>query len=340
MSHGRFYTYRLPTVTVLSQLGLAEGLSKNRPDIPLIDLSPPTQTSEEDVKKYLNEAEILFGDPHLIAPLWGELKNLRWMQSTWAGNDSLFRSLTPEKASKPVPPPFTVTRFAGSFGPLMAEFVLGHVIAHQRQFFGLLDDQKRRVWDKQTRGDYKPLSSFTIGILGVGDIGREIARVCKKGFNMRVLGLVSSLHNDRREENVDKLVDFSRLPELLHEADYVCNVLPSTPKTKDLLSGEMLSYCRRRKSVFINVGRGDVVDSSSILNALKEGYISKAILDVFEPEPLPEESPLWDHPDVLISPHISSVTLDFQVADVFGENFDRFVQEQPLKYVLDWTKGY
>ena len=107
MSHGRFYTYRLPTVTILSQLGLAERMRKTRPDIPIIDISPQTKTSEDDVKKSLNEAEILFGDPALIAPLWAELKDLRWMQSTWAGNDFLFCALTPPNGSKPVPPPFT-----------------------------------------------------------------------------------------------------------------------------------------------------------------------------------------------------------------------------------------
>ena len=222
----------------------------------------------------------------------------------------------------------------------MAEFVVGHLVAHQRQFFGLLEDQKRKKWDKDRRGDYKPLSSFSIGILGVGEIGREIARVCKNGFGMTVLGLVSSTSGGRSEPNVDRLYDFSRLPELLHEADYLCNVLPSTPKTKDLLSGETLTYCRHKKPVFINVGRGDVIDAPSLQHALKQGYISQAVLDVFDTEPLPPESPLWEHPDVIISPHISSVTLDFQVAKVFGDNFDRFVQEQPLKYLLDWSKGY
>lgn len=343
MSHGRFHSYRLPTVTILSRLGLADRLRKTRPDIPIVEISPSTSavTDIDETKRRLNEAEILFGDPELVAPLWRELTSLRWYQSTYAGNDFLFRALTPPKAKEPVPPPFIVTRFAGSFGPLMAEFVLGHVIAHQRQFFGLLEDQKRKVWNRETRRDYRPLSSFTIGILGIGDIGKEIARVCKVGFGMRVLGLVSSTAaGNRKEQHVDQLFDFSRLPELLHESDYVCNVLPSTPKTKDLLSGQMLSYCRSKKAVFINVGRGDVIDVSSILFALKDGYISKAILDVFDPEPIPQESPLWEHPDVIISPHISSVTLDYQVADVFGKNFDKFVQEQPLMYVLDWGKGY
>ena len=85
---------------------------------------------------------------------------------------------------------------------------------------------------------------------------------------------------------------------------------------------------------------GCLIDAPSLQHALKQGYISQAVLDVFDTEPLPPESPLWEHPDVIISPHISSVTLDFQVAKVFGDNFDRFVQEQPLKYLLDWSKGY
>ena len=106
MSHGRFYTYRLPTVTVLSQLKVVEFMRKTRPDIPIVELSPSAD-SEEAIKKSLNEAEIVFGDPELIAPYWSDLKNVRWMQSTWAGNDALFRALTPPGSKKATPPPFT-----------------------------------------------------------------------------------------------------------------------------------------------------------------------------------------------------------------------------------------
>jgi len=286
----------------------------------------------------LKEAEIIFGDPTLLANEWGNLVNCRWLQSTYAGNDALFQKLMAPNA-KFKEPSFTVTRFAGYFGPLMAEYVIGHLVAHQRQFFALEKDQEQSQWNHQTRSSYKPLSSFTLGILGVGDIGLEIAKVCKSAFGMRVLGLVSSTQG-RKEAYVDELFDQSRLPELLHEADYLVNVLPSTPETKDLLSGEVLSYCRRKKPLFINVGRGDIIDEPSLKHALDEGYISKAVLDVFPIEPLPSTSVLWKHPDVFISPHVSSVTLDFQVTQLFGENFDKFVQEQPLKYVINWGKGY
>lgn len=335
MAHARFYSYRLPTVTIVSQVkGLANFLQELRPDIPTVEINAASQSDDSEIKSKLREAEIIFGDPAMVVPYWDELKNTRWFQSTWAGNDALFKALTSTKITAP---PFAVTRFAGSFGPLMAEYVIGHIIANERQFFGLCDDQKQKKWDTCNRGDYRPLSTLTVGILGIGDIGKEIARICK-AFGMNVWGMVST--EGREEQHVDHLVPLDRLPELLHESNYVCNVLPSTSKTHDLLSGEMLSYCRRKKSVFINVGRGDVIDEASILHALKENYISKAILDVFNEEPLPKESALWEHPDVHISPHISSVTLDFQVAKLFGENFDRFVQEQPLRYVIDWSKGY
>ena len=115
MSHGRFYTYRLPTVTVLTQLRLAEYLKKTRPDIPLKEI--PASATDDEVKKSLNEAEIVFGDPELIAPFWSELKNVRWVQSTWAGNDFLFRALTPTEGAQPTPPPFT-----GDFRAFMSLF--------------------------------------------------------------------------------------------------------------------------------------------------------------------------------------------------------------------------
>jgi len=348
MAHGRFYTYRLPTVTIFSRLDIGNYLRKSRPDIPLVEIPVPKEgESPQDVElrqQRLKEAEIIFGDPTLLANEWGNLVNCRWLQSTYAGTiiywykAHLRLSITIYFVSQ-VLQIVLVTRFAGYFGPLMAEYVIGHLVAHQRQFFALEKDQEQSQWNHQTRSSYKPLSSFTLGILGVGDIGLEIAKVCKSAFGMRVLGLVSSTQG-RKEAYVDELFDQSRLPELLHEADYLVNVLPSTPETKDLLSGEVLSYCRRKKPLFINVGRGDIIDEPSLKHALDEGYISKAVLDVFPIEPLPSTSVLWKHPDVFISPHVSSVTLDFQVTQLFGENFDKFVQEQPLKYVINWGKGY
>ena len=136
MSHGRFYTYRLPTVTIMTKLRLVEYLKKTRPDIPIVEISAQTATDEE-IKRSLNNAEILFGDPECIAPYWSELKNVRWVQSTWAGNDFLFRALTPDGASKPTPPSFAGDRSLVTFIWLL-EICPGSIPPSVRSLLALL----------------------------------------------------------------------------------------------------------------------------------------------------------------------------------------------------------
>lgn len=162
---------------------------------------------------------------------------------------------------------------------------------------------------------YRLMSQLSIGILGLGDIGKEIARVCK-ALGMTVWGVA-------RREKQTKLsyVDYYRtldfLPEVLQSCDYFCNVLPSTSSTYHLLSGNTLESGKEKKPVFINVGRGDIIDEASLVNAIQKGWISGAILDVFEKEPLPKDSALWDMPQVTITPHYAAVTFPYQVLYVY-----------------------
>ena len=158
---------------------------------------------------------------------------------------------------------------------------------------------------------YRDLSELTIGILGFGQIGQEIGRCCN---SMRMT--VNSIHRSvpsTKFPYVDKCFSVQDLPECLRRCDYLCNVLPSTPSTKGLLSGDVLENCKEKKTVLINVGRGDVISNSSILKALENEWIGGAILDVCEEEPLPKDSPLWTHPQVTITPHVSGISTSKQV---------------------------
>ena len=155
------------------------------------------------------------------------------------------------------------------------------------------------------------MPELTVGILGLGDIGGQIAKSCKDlgmtvwGFGRREQENVpSSVHQYRTKQN---------LPELLQACDFVCNVLPSTPSTKYFLSGNTFECCKVKKPVFINVGRGDVIDEKSLIHALEQGWLAGAVLDVFENEPLPKDSPLWDMPQVVITPHIASLSYPHEV---------------------------
>mmetsp|Transcript_69369 Transcript_69369/g.181806 ORF Transcript_69369/g.181806 Transcript_69369/m.181806 type:complete len:152 (+) Transcript_69369:1-456(+) len=129
------------------------------------------------------------------------------------------------------------------------------------------------------------------------------------------------------------------LPGLLRESDVVVNILPSTPATRGLLDGGALEACGRGK-LFINVGRGTIVSEESLLAALERGWLRRAVLDVFAPEPLPESSALWGHPAVQVTPHISAVTYPDFTAELFVENLGRYVEGQPLKYTMDLDSGY
>ena len=162
------------------------------------------------------------------------------------------------------------------------------------------------------------MPKLTIGILELGDIGQNIAKACK-ALGMTVWGVGRRDKSDR-QEFVDHYTTFSRLPEVLQSCDYVCNVLPSTPATKYLLSGNVLESGKDKHPVFINIGRGDVIDEKSLIHALNEGWISGAILDVFEVELLPKESALWKMPQVVITPHVAAVSFPEEVSSNLKHN--------------------
>ena len=166
----------------------------------------------------------------------------------------------------------------------------------------ILRDNKFRwelVWQA------KHMSELSLGILGLGNIGSHVARVCK-GLGMTIWG-VGRRERQQIPDYIDHYRTMSSLPEVLQSCDYVCNVLPSTPDTRNLLSRDVLRNCKNKNSVFINIGRGDIIDEKSLVRALKQNWISGAILDVFESEPLSTCSELWDMPQVTVSPHCSGL---------------------------------
>ncbi|XP_028405380.1 uncharacterized protein LOC114527872 [Dendronephthya gigantea] len=282
----------------------------------------------------LKDLDILIADPACVCKYIHQLPKLRWIQSTFSGVSPIVDVLQQDKP----PPKFVVTRHAGVFGPLMAEYVVGHIIALERKFSLSRNYQQDKIWGWWKKFIYRPLSELTIGILGFGDIGKEIAKYCKS-MKMTV-NIVHRTVPSTKSSFVDESFSTEELPKFLQQCDYICNVLPSTPSTRGLLSGNILENCKERKTVLINIGRGDVISCDSILNALNNQWIGGAILDVFKEEPLPNDSELWTHPQVTITPHIAGLSTDNQVIDSFMENFELFKEEKPMKYVVDWSKGY
>ena len=346
---------RRPTVHVLSSIpGILDAMQTC--GIPLCVIADPeafvqnkfdAQRLSCESLEALGSAEILLTEPRVLGDLLAHhptaLPKVKWVQSTFAGVDGfLERSGWARRSDEP--PPFVLTRFGGVFGPLMAEWVIGQIICRERGFDQMRRDQQNRVWRGSEVQTYRALSTLTIGVVGLGEIGSEIARVCH-ALGMSTVGLTRRPRTEEgREAWVQRYLTFRELPLLLQTCDYVCNVCPSTPATKGLLGAGVLAACATgnggRGAVLINVGRGDACDEDSIVTALENGWIGGAILDVFEAEPLPTESRLWDMPNVVVSPHVSAVTFASDVAQVLQANYQRYTANEELRYVVNLRDGY
>ena len=317
---------KLPEVTVdFKKIHLDEG-ARDHGKVS----SNSTALSAED-KQVIESAEVIVGDGPFLSKCLHLFKKAKWVHSTFAGVDSIVASST-------VSPSFTLTRHVGpSFGQQMGEYILVQILARERNLFSVVADMQQRKWEWQTQ-DPRSLPSLSIGILGVGNIGTKIAQICKS-MKMTVWGLTRTPPKEK-VPFLDHSCQLPQLPELLEACDYVCNVLPSTPQTIGLLDGDILKNCALRKSTFINVGRGNVVSETALIRAITEGWLGGAILDVYATEPLPLDSKLWSTPGVTLTPHMSGLCCGSETASLFVENLQRYTAGQPLKYTVDFLRGY
>jgi len=325
-------------VYVLSRIpGIVNRIRALNPDIPLKELPAHSDELSASTVAELGSAEILLADPALIKQHVNNLPRLRWMQSTWAGVDAIINALDKDQPL----PSYKLSRFGGYFGAHMAEYVIGQILCKERQFIQMYHKQQQSQWSQQEFQQYRLLSELTVGILGLGDIGKQVAHVAHS-FGMRVLGLVSrEVAPEKKLACIQQYYScFSSLPSLLEQCDYVVSILPSTPSTRNVLSGNTLQPCQTKRSTFINLGRGDVIDDTSLIHALNSGWLRHAILDVTSEEPLPRDNPLWSHNDVTITPHVSAVSFDYQVAELFVKNYEQFTQDGSLDYLVSWQQQY
>jgi phosphoglycerate dehydrogenase-like enzyme len=276
--------------------------------------------------------KFVLGSPVLCKPD----SSLKFVQTIYAGCEYIT-----DKSANVTPPPYPIARMGGKFGIHMAEYVIAQIIRRERKFDEMLLDQKQHNWLKQEKYiTYRRLSDLTIGILGLGDIGYEVAKYCKS-FGMTVWGMTrSEVPLDKRISHIDEYRLTNELEEILSVSDYICSILPSTSETTGFLDKDGFRSCANKKSVFINIGRGNVVSEGTIVKAIRNGWLDGAILDVFIDEPLPATSELWDLPKVIISPHIAAYTFADDLADLFAEQVDRYLKGQPIKYAIDWGKRY
>ena len=294
----------------------------NRADLTGLEIH--TANVAAKAEKWIVECDLILGAPKLIAPVLNSARRLQWLQSTWAGVDALVRP--------PLRTDYQLTGVKNIFGPHMSEYVFAYILVRERNIFEIHANQQRRVWDEVA---YKPLVGKKIGICGLGSIGRDIARTAAH-FGMTVWGY---RQKDVSTGHVDRLFVGDRFYDFLSGPDYIVITLPLTDDTHYMFN-ERAFAAMQHTAVVINVGRGSVVDERNLIKALKNKAIGGAVLDVFEKEPLPEESPLWSLPNVIITPHISAYSFADEIVNIFIDNYRRYTAGQPLKYVIDFKKGY
>jgi len=228
----------------------------------------------------------------------------------------------------------TVTNAAGVAADMMAEYIIGGLLHFTLDVPGLQADKAARAWN--ARG-VTPLAGKTLLIVGLGHTGHALAARAK-AFGMTVLGTRA---RPQPMDNVDEVHGADTLPALLPRADAVAICTPLTPSTRGLIGAAELAALKPG-ALFADVSRGGVVDQTALCRSLANGHIAGAALDVFETEPLPPESPLWDLPNVLISPHCSSVFAGWEVAsfDLFLANLRRWIAGEPLHNIVDPDRGY
>jgi phosphoglycerate dehydrogenase-like enzyme len=231
----------------------------------------------------------------------------------------------------------TVTSAAGVHAGPLAEFCMLGLLAFTKDLPRLGADRRARRWD---HWPMRELAGQTLLVVGLGHIGREVARQAR-ALGMRVLGVKRDPAGPPGAHGVDHLRGPEALAELAAEADAVVITLPATGATRGLFDRALLARLRPG-CVLVNVGRGAVVDEDALVDALRAGRLAGAALDVLASEPPPPASPLWELPNVLLSPHTAalSVAENRRIVELFGDNLRRFLDGAPLRNRVDTARFY
>jgi phosphoglycerate dehydrogenase-like enzyme len=264
----------------------------------------------------------------ILRDAWADARDLRWIHVAAAGVDTV---LFPELVESDV----IVTNSRGVFDQAIGEYVLGLMLAFEKDLPGTIARQRRRAWEHRETG---MLGGRTAVVVGAGGIGRAIGRLAH-AVGMRVIGVARTARP--RDPDLGTVVPASELASVVGDADYLVIATPLTPETHGMIGASVFARMKPGARL-INVGRGAIVDEGALLGALRAGRIAGAALDVFAREPLPPDDPLWDAPGVIVSPHMSG---DFAgslegLAALFRANFARWRRGAPLLNVVDKRRGY
>jgi phosphoglycerate dehydrogenase-like enzyme len=335
-------------VEVLITLPIGTSLIK-----PLQEVSPrlritvnPAKNINEVPEDLWKRCEVLYTDR--IVPDGELAPNLKWVQFHYAGIDSTLGIDFSER------PGFTITTLSGAAASQMAEYILTMLLAFGRKLPALSKQQKQAEWPKDRWERFKPreLRDSTVGIVGYGSIGRQVARLLRE-FGTTVLATKNdAMHpmdsgytpegmGDPNGDLVHRLYPAQALKSMLKDCDFVVVCVPLSDNTHGLIDSEALAVFKPN-AYLIDVSRGGIVDHEALIKFLNEHKQAGAALDVFPEEPLAPDSPLWKMPNVILTPHIAGVSAhyDERAVTLFAENLTRYIADLPLYNIFNPKRGY
>ncbi|GAA0450686.1 D-2-hydroxyacid dehydrogenase [Alkalibacillus silvisoli] len=258
-----------------------------------------------------------------------QAEHLKWIMVISAGLDEMPFNKIEEKGIQ-------VTNARGIHAIPMAEYVISMILQVSRQAKELMKQEEEHVWDRSVK--MEEITGKTMLVAGTGAIGQEVARLAK-AFSMETIGVSQS---GKLKEHFDRCYTNDELGSLLGEADFIIGVLPATEETEHFFSENEFQQMRE-DAIFLNMGRGKTVDEQAMVEALNHNEFSHAVLDVFEEEPLSDDSPLWDLANCTITPHLSGISRHYQprAFEIFEENLKSLLKNGELvKNIIDPKRGY
>ena len=306
---------------------LVDELAAELPELEVVRAS-----NQDELMAALPECEVFFG--RVTDQICEAAPKLRWVQAPSAGVEHVpgVRALRERD--------IVVTNSRGAHGPSIGEHTFALLLALTRQLPLCFERQRERSWKREDIyfGGAREIRGMTMGLLGYGAIGRGVAQRAK-GFELDLLAVDAQAHDPR--PHLDEVWPPSRLPELLARSDVVVVSTPLTTETRHLLDAEAIGRMKP-DAYLIVVSRGGIVDEAALVEAMQRGHLAGAALDVTEQEPLPPDSPLWDLPNIILTPHTAGASIgkERRVVEIFVDNLRRYRRGEQLVNLVDRERGY
>lgn len=284
--------------------------------------------NKKEITKHIKDAEVVAGASGVILPI-PLAKNLKWIHAFSAGVEKI---LTPEVVKSKI----IVSNSSGIHAIPIAEHVIGFILIFTRKFYDTFKKQQRKIWTKNQ--DLTELKDKTVLVVGLGNIGTEVARLTSC-FGANVIAVKQNLKH--KPDFVNEVYSINHLEKTLSKADFVVLCLPLTNETHHLFDVKKFKLMKKT-AIIINIGRGGLINEKELIEALDKKIISGAGLDVTEEEPLSQKSRLWTMENVVITPHHSGWSEKYmdRAIDLFCINLQAYLANKPLPNLVDKTRGY